>query len=762
MRKLLRRRCIPALASTTSPLQVGGLPGYPVTVPAHTTRLYQSGCLRRGLCHGVVFLDLQEAFYRIVRPLITGGSLTHEALARACQAVNLPPGVYHDLQKHLQQPALAHAAGASDWATLALEESLHDTWFRFPREPEVVATCIGSRPGDSLSDLVFSFLFARVLRHIRATLREAGYVTKLPWDAAMLNRLVLLDGPPSGEVELLDSTWMDDLSLLLQAPDAEAFLQRLTYGASTLVDSCLEHALLPNLGRGKTEALVHLRSRQARSVRRQLFADQGGALPLRCRLWPEAKLRVTAAYKHLGGLLHHQGHLLREVKARAAQAWTAFNQNKKKVFASPLVLLADKATLFDSLVATTLFYGSGTWPEPSVDCIQKLTGTLRSMACTNRVLSLVGLPSAETYLHIHRLRYLLSCMVLQTPELWALAHWEGVWLRTTASSVPWLWEQVDGGQSYPDWAAAWEAWKAEAIRCPGRWKARLRRAQHNALCRERWQAALLQHQGLHLRELQALGATVPMSLFGEEDSRECCALCHRVFPDYRAWSVHAFSTHGRTDEVRRLTTGSQCPSCLKHFASASAVKLGRHLKYSAACRSHLLATGRRNAPEPGIGSRKAPDDGLLLMPTLQAEGPHPRLEARFIDDEEERPSAEVLDCLAHLDYDGSLAQLGHAAFWDRIRVSFSCVCLQASRLRVTAICWRGFAYGCDAAAASSTAGLLRDAADWLCRTNLVSWLVPDPDTLRSTTDTFKHSSIYLSLLECHEARLPDTEAVKSG
>ena len=192
--------------------------------------------------------------------------------------------------------------------------------------------------------------------------------------------------------------------------------------------------------------------------------------------------------------------------------------------------------------------------------------------------------------------------------------------------------------------------------------------------------ALLQHQGLHLRELQALGATVPMSLFGEEDSRECCALCHRVFPDYRAWSVHAFSTHGRTDEVRRLTTGSQCPSCLKHFASA--VKLGRHLKYSAACRSHLLATGRRNAPEPGVGSRKAPDDGLLLMPTQQAEGPHPRLEARFIDDEEERPSAEVLDCLAHLDYDGSLAQLGHAAFWDRIRVSFSCVCLQASRLRV--------------------------------------------------------------------------------
>ena len=219
---------------------------------------------------------------------------------------------------------------------LLLKSPLHDTWFRFPREPEVVATCIGSRPGDSLSDLVFSFLFARVLRHIRATLREAGYVTKLPWDAAMLNRLVLLDGPPSGEVELLDSTWMDDLSLLLQAPDAEAFLQRLTYGASTLVDSCLEHALLPNLGRGKTEALVHLRSRQARSVRRQLFADQGGALPLRCRLWPEAKLRVTAAYKHLGGLLHHQGHLLREVKARAAQAWTAFNQNKKKVFASPL------------------------------------------------------------------------------------------------------------------------------------------------------------------------------------------------------------------------------------------------------------------------------------------------------------------------------------------------------------------------------------------------------------------------------------------
>ena len=74
-------------------------------------------------------------------------------------------------------------AGACDWATIrALDETLQGTWFKFPTEPELVVTSIGSRPGDSLSDLVFSLLFAKVLGRIRCELRArpCHYCTVAP------------------------------------------------------------------------------------------------------------------------------------------------------------------------------------------------------------------------------------------------------------------------------------------------------------------------------------------------------------------------------------------------------------------------------------------------------------------------------------------------------------------------------------------------------------------------------------------------------
>ena len=770
LHKLLRQKCITALSKVASPLQVVGLPKYPVTVPAHATRLFQSACHRQGLCHSIVFLDLQEAFYRIVRPLITGGPLTQEAVAAACRAVNLPSGVYHEVQAHLQQPALPQGGGASEWATRALEETLQDTWFKFPCEPELVVTKIGSRPGDSLSDLVFSLLFAKVLARIRQILREAGHVTTIPWHASMTGRLQPVEEPVHDTVELLDSTWMDDLSLMLRAQNSTALLDRLRTGTAVLLDACLEHALLPNLGRGKTEALVMLRSSGTKEARRRLFIEEHGTLPLDCRLWPSARLRITPTYKHLGGILHHRGHLQREVKARTAQAWTAFNQRKQKVFASPAVAPRDKMSLFDTLVATVLFYGCGTWPTPSDACISSLQGALRGMASqmlrpvytttqawhlgTDWVFALLGMPSASTYLHVHRLRYLLSCLILETKELWALAHWEQSWLSSVASSVEWLWQHTDNGSTHATWQIAWASWSCEARTSPGKWKARIRAAQQCAVLRERWRAMTNRHQGLLYKQLCALGAQMPVDLLGDLPSQECCAPCQRRFGDLRAWAVHAFSVHGRVEESRCLATGTQCPVCLQQYSSN--VKLSRHIRYSVRCRSQLLATNHRTAPEPGTRSRKAPDDGLCLLPILQAEGPRPLQPTAIIDAEPDRPSAEVLDCLAHLDFDGSLEHCTAEGTWARLRQSFSCVCLQSSRIRATAQCWREHLQHAVQQGRAGPYPMLLAASEWICQADTATWLVTDLEAPACAANTFKSSGLFLSILECTHISLPQT------
>ena len=414
LHKVLRQHSVQALGHQTSPLQVGGLPAYPVSVPAHAARLFQSGCRLHAWCHALLFLDLQEAFYRIVRPLITGDILSDEEVARVCAAVKLPPGTMHELHCHLSKDPVMSDTGVSPWAREAISETLRDTWFRLPNQPEVVTTRTGSRPGDSLSDLVFSFLFAKVLSQLRAALLKTGSIASIPWDPVMLHRLTPFEGEPSATISLSDATWMDDLALMLKARKADDLVTVLRQGATSLIDACLERALVPNLAKGKTEAILSVRSAGSRAVRKNIFGDLAGSLPLACRLHPGARLRVVPTYRHLGGIIQHDGGLGREVRFRIAQAWDAFNRRKRKLFGSPLVPVADKQLLFETLIVTVLFYGAGTWSEVPARQIASLTNTLRQMAAqmlrpaysceqawhlgTAQVLALAGLLDVRTYL----------------------------------------------------------------------------------------------------------------------------------------------------------------------------------------------------------------------------------------------------------------------------------------------------------------------------------------------------------------------------
>ena len=157
-------------------------------------------------------------------------------------------------------------------------------------------------------------------------------------------------------------------------------------------------------------------------------------------------------------------------------------------------------------------------------------------------------------------------------------------------------------------------------------------------------------------------------------------------------------------------------------------------------------------------SRKAPDDGLCLQPPLQALGPRLPHLLGHIDDEPARPSAEVLDCLAHLDFDWSLClcRATSAEMWARIRQAFSCVCLQISCIQTTAVCWSQHLQATDDChcLADNVREPLLAAAAWICQTDLASWLVPETGADMHTGDTFKSSGLYLSFLECAPICLP--------
>ena len=66
-------------------------------------------------------------------------------------------------------------------------------------------------------------------------------------------------------------------------------------------------------------------------------------------------------YRHLGGLIHHTGKVIREVRHRIMLAHEAFQTHKKRVFGSPAVSFQAKAVLYESLILSVLLHGAGTW-----------------------------------------------------------------------------------------------------------------------------------------------------------------------------------------------------------------------------------------------------------------------------------------------------------------------------------------------------------------------------------------------------------------
>ncbi|OLQ12453.1 hypothetical protein AK812_SmicGene3619 [Symbiodinium microadriaticum] len=373
-----RRRCGNWYDSAATPLQVGGRRGFPVQLAAQAARAYQAGHLGQGNSVAVIFLDLREAFHKVVRPLVHGGDLSDEHIAAVMQSLALGPSHFEELRKYLCADSRLREAGASPWAAAVVKEFQTDSWLTIGNGLAVAEA--GTRPGDALADIVFSFLFSAVLRRVRDALLHRGYEVRLPWSDDWFRSLCRASSVGTETLAPIDVSWMDDLALLVSAKSADELVTTVSGASAALLDECLRAMLHPNLDPGKTEALISLAGKGSRNLRGQLFRSAEPSIQVPSLLWPSARVRLVPVYKHLGGLLHWSGSLRPELKTRCAQAWQAFRKQRKLVYGSPTVSHRDKSLIFLSLVATRLLYGVGTWDVTDASYVDKLQGVLIAMS----------------------------------------------------------------------------------------------------------------------------------------------------------------------------------------------------------------------------------------------------------------------------------------------------------------------------------------------------------------------------------------------
>ena len=699
-----RKKCSPLLDTISTPLQVGGRAGCPVQLAIQAARLFQEMSRQRGASCALIFVDLKEAFHRVARPLVHGGEVGEKHLRGVISSLGLKDSVLPDLQAYVQSKSLIREAGASEWLTGMMKEFSRDTWFALGREQGTALVTSGTRPGDNLADLIFSFLFSRILKELRDSFQREDISLCLPWCDRWL-----CAGPDEVSLETadqearpIDVTWMDDLALLVSAQDPSLLLQRATDVATATITECIKATLLPNLARGKTEAVVCLRGRGAKKLAAEVFRGTDPSLQLASPVWPEARIRLVPTYKHVGGMISAGGGHGLELKSRIGAAWSSFRAHKRKVFASPIVSPQDKSVLFMSVVEGTLYYGVGVWPgitEADVERTQTaLVGMARLMlrpmytfeqACHLSpafVIAFARILPAEAAFHLERLRHFRVIITQASEELWALLHAEKTWLHDVCRSLQWMQQQLQAAGCAQHQVHEWPR-AVEAVRQPpGFWRRLVKRARTSALLLARWQGEKQLFYGQLLRQFKKAGVQVSDALTERGQGGEVCAVCKQFFPDLRRWAHHAFKRHGRVREERKLVDGKQCPHCLHHFACTE--RVCNHLRHNAACRRALIARGHQVDIVPGVGSKKYDDGTGTQLPAVQAEGP--LLPGSTTDglDEQHRPDPDVLlrleECFCCSEDSCSSPEHLQQLY----RQAFSVSCLQVSRLQATIRAWQ--------------------------------------------------------------------------
>ena len=340
--------------------QIGGRKSIPVSLGVHYIRAAARRAKHLSRSHALVFLDLREAFYRVLRPISVGGHIPDSLLATVAARLHLPADALADLQALLQLPSGTSMAGLPRHMCRALQALHTNTHFKMMTQTDRVHTLIGSRPGDPFADVVFGYMFSRILTIVEKRLGEIGILETFE-DAEATGIFVDAANAPIVEHTLLGPTWMDDLCLTLSHQTAAGVESQAGVAASILLETCTAHGVTPNLDRGKSEILFTFRGAGSRKLRVKYFsAANGQQMPITTEYGTQ-NISVVGHYTHLGSIAHHTGLSHREVRRRIAIGNAAFATHRKLLFQNAAFSLQRRAELFQSLVVSKIAYSMESW-----------------------------------------------------------------------------------------------------------------------------------------------------------------------------------------------------------------------------------------------------------------------------------------------------------------------------------------------------------------------------------------------------------------
>ena len=623
---LLRRAAVHHFHRIAQPFQIGGLPGKSITQATHSLLAYQWAAKQRKLSTGFIFIDITNAFYRVLRQHITTTS-DSRGVHQLFTSLGLPETAYEEFATLLASTPAFSQSDMSPYLERMLSETLRGTWFTVANSTMFSRTRRGTRPGDSLADLCFTYALAKILGQAFEQL-PTDDLTTFYWDG---NPEPTATGPLTSEINILCPIWADDIAIAMAHRCPAQLVANLTSIAKRVFTALATAGMTPNFKVGKTEAILDLHGAGAKQQLRTLMSTDM-TIPIESLIF-SATLRVVGRYKHLGTWITTGIKMTYDLRCKFAIAHSTITKYRTAIFANVALPVLRKVQLFRSLILSGITFSIGAWHllrPPEYRCF--LNGIFRLYKriavlhfgtdalkwSHDKLCHELSLEKPDILLAIGRLRYLQQLIRQGQAQLWGLLQQCSEWWQCIYTHFDWLQTRVPH-LSCPHPCTDWMSFY-QFLRAPGnRWKGLLKKAQYFDILYHslHYQWNCWHHDILHrYAELSAI-PSLPSLLGG---GYHFCLQCRQHFDKAAALAVHAFKKHGRVTEARHYASGTQCTVCLKHYSTYSS--LVNHLKYSQGCLTQLRARGPLLAPEPGLNSRhELTHRQALHLPHIQAEGP---------------------------------------------------------------------------------------------------------------------------------------------
>ncbi|CAE7364014.1 unnamed protein product [Symbiodinium sp. CCMP2592] len=582
----VRNLLVPVHASTKPALQLGALGGIGIEAVSLTARSFQLFRHTKKLPWSLIFVDVQAAFYRVIRQALIPGVEDDTELLRVFHRMGLPPAAIIALKERLQGLAILPELGTPAQVVAMVQDMMRATWFRIDTHSILTMTACGTRPGDPAADMLFALAFGEFLKSLDSTLGQAGLHPSLP-EAPLTTSWA---HRPS-EATVGAPAWADDFFVPQTADSPETLLDRTRRTVAHTAARASALGMRLTYAPTKTAVLLPAGVDWQQHSQHVCAFDDTLCLQFVDELTGEAwDLPIVHAYRHLGGILTSSTNPRPDLLLRQSQALGYVKPLRKKLFANRDVPLKVRSTVLQALSGSRLVHSAAAlvlpssvhqrlWDRAYVQVWRALSPRLAADKQLHSldVLRLAQAPSPPLAIAKARAAFLKQ-LTLHGPSIlrWMLfqfwsAHPRSSWLQQLDADIKLVLTYV------PDVAPVFHGRNTVAVLL-------------DSLVEDAgwWLRQVRQAQASFLRDLERVkdtpqpriaAAVEPPPSAADRTFR--CPLCPAAFVLRKHLAAHQARSHKIWCPARHFAFGPYCLACHRWTGDIRSVQI--HLKRTDAC-----------------------------------------------------------------------------------------------------------------------------------------------------------------------------------